>query len=298
MKPNRTEVAASIVILSALRWNSTRQCIESIRAGTEGVDYEIVVVDMGGCPEAEAGLRRLATDDPRLKLVMNGANAGTSRGRNLGIARACGRHFVFLDNDTLVRPGWLAALLDAAARRPDAGLFGGKLVCPNGFIYFCNRYIHDCVRGDRRFVGVKVTEPFNERDPRVNIEEDVPWYPTGCLLGRRDEIVSIGGFNEELRFIEEDKDLSLRMKQAGRGIVYVPACEVVHDRVKDPLYDSSIRFRNLEQMKEDLRRFETKWNCAVELIYSKQCLAIVGYSDAMIEDMRNGELRKFFTVVD
>ena len=288
----------SIVLLSALRWNLTERCLQSIYEHTHGHDLEIVVVDMGGSSEAAEGLASHAARDGRLRLVMNDGNVGTSRGRNLGLEVATGDFVAFLDNDAVVRPGWLDALLRAAQVDDGIGLYGGKLVCSNGHVYFCNRYVHDVIREGRRYIGVNVTVPFYRDDPEVNEEELVPWYPTGCLMGRRRDLLAVAGFDEALPFVEEDKDLSLRMRAFGKQILYVPACEVLHDRGQDAVYDSAIRFKNAAALERNVRDFERKWDCRVELIYSRQCLEDLGYAPELIEDMVAGPLKDLFTVID
>lgn len=294
----RPVTTVSVVLLSALRWNLTERCLESIFANTPAQELEIVVVDMGGSADAAEGLAAHAARDGRLRLVMNDDNVGTSRGRNQGLAACSGEFVVFLDNDAVVRPGWLDALLAAAQPDDGIGLYGGKLVCSNGHVYFCNRYIHDVVRGGHRYVGVNVTVPYYRDDPEVNVREIVPWYPTGCLMGRRRDLLAISGFDEGLPFVEEDKDLSLRMRAHGKQVLYVPACEVVHDRGQDAEYDATVRFRNASRMEQNVRDFERKWDCTVELVYSRTCLEDLGYAPQLIEDMVSGPLRDLFTVID
>ncbi len=61
-------------------------------------------------------------------------------GENLGFLRTCNRaallskadYLVFLNNDTLVRPGWLDALVRTAEGDPRVGVVGSKLVYPDG----------------------------------------------------------------------------------------------------------------------------------------------------------------------
>jgi len=293
-----TTATVSIILLSALRWNLTERCLQSIYENTPGHALEIIVVDMGGSPDAENGLRGHATRDDRIRLVMNQHNMGTSRGRNQALEVATGEFVVFLDNDAVVCPHWLDALLRAAQVDNGIGLYGGKLICSNDHVYFCNRYIHDVVRDGRRYVGVNVTVPFFRDDPEVNSEELVPWYPTGCLMGRRRDLLAIAGFDEGFRFVEEDKDLSLRMRELGKQILYVPGCEVIHDRGQDAVYDSTIRFKNTGEMQRDVRDFEKRWSCRVELIYSRECLENLGYAPELVEDMVGGPLKDLFTVID
>jgi GT2 family glycosyltransferase len=52
---------------------------------------------------------------------------GLNAARNLGVERSTGELVVFVDDDVRARPGWLAALLDAARRHPDVEVFTGPI---------------------------------------------------------------------------------------------------------------------------------------------------------------------------
>jgi glycosyltransferase involved in cell wall biosynthesis len=96
----------------------------------QGVDFDVVVVDDGSTdatPERLAGI-----DDPRLRVVHQ-PNAGMASARNTGLATAEGAWAVFLDDDDVPAPGWLAALAGPAAD-PGVGITccGARAVDPDG----------------------------------------------------------------------------------------------------------------------------------------------------------------------
>src|SRR5215831_19758412 len=58
--------------------------------------------------------------------------SGLGEGCNQGAAAARGRYFLFLNNDAQLTQGCLRTLLDTAARVPDCGAVGSKIVTPDG----------------------------------------------------------------------------------------------------------------------------------------------------------------------
>ena len=69
---------------------------------------------------------------PGVVYLRNETNSGFISSCNRGAEKARGKYLVFLNNDTLVRPGWLTALLDTFAEEPRAGIVGSKLIYPDG----------------------------------------------------------------------------------------------------------------------------------------------------------------------
>ena len=122
--------SASIVIPAWNAFARTRACLESLEA-TLGPDDEVIVVDNGSSDETAAGLPAFGF----AKVVTNAENHGFAGGCNDGARLARNDVIVFLNNDTVVSPGWLEALLapfgDAlvGASGPRSNAVSGPQLC-------------------------------------------------------------------------------------------------------------------------------------------------------------------------
>jgi hypothetical protein len=118
----------SIVIPAYGEPLATFTCLASVHATVRHEDVEVIVVD-DASPEPLA--QSLAAVSG-VRFVRAAANGGFIAACNLGASQARGDRLVFLNNDTIVTPGWLDAIGRTFDRRPDAGLVGVKLVYPDG----------------------------------------------------------------------------------------------------------------------------------------------------------------------
>lgn len=80
--------------------------------------WELVVVDDGSVDATPDVLRRLAAEDPRIRVVTRPAQ-GVCAARNRGLREATGRYLAFLDSDNTWRPDFLRL---AVAAMTDQGL--------------------------------------------------------------------------------------------------------------------------------------------------------------------------------
>ena len=87
--------------------------------GAQAVPVELVLVD--NSPEASA--RAVAEQTTAFLRYVHEPRTGVAQARNRGVAEAKGSHIIFLDDDELPVPGWLAAFT-AAAARGDLAVFG------------------------------------------------------------------------------------------------------------------------------------------------------------------------------
>lgn len=90
-----------------------------------GTSWELLVVDNRCTDDTPTVLARRAERLPLRSVVE--PEPGISHARTRALREARGELLLFADDDVLVDPGWLAAYLDAAARRPDAAFFGGPI---------------------------------------------------------------------------------------------------------------------------------------------------------------------------
>jgi glycosyltransferase involved in cell wall biosynthesis len=90
-------------------------------------DIEILIVDDASRDGTLALARRIAAQDPRVKVIAQGENRGPAGARNLGLAQATGTWIALLDADDAFEPGRLAALA-GAARDCNADLLADNLL--------------------------------------------------------------------------------------------------------------------------------------------------------------------------
>ena len=99
-----------------------RRCVASIRAQTMP-DFEAIVVDDGSTDSSHDDFSQACEGDPRFLLVRQ-PNGGVSRARNTAIGHARAPMVAFLDADDEWAPDYLRAIVDTAARHPEAVIVG------------------------------------------------------------------------------------------------------------------------------------------------------------------------------
>lgn len=88
--------------------------------------WELWLVDDGSTDGTREWCEQQATQDPRIRVVALAVNGGVSHARNQGLARANGQYIMYLDSDNRWDPRYMAAMVGAYAREPDAAaLYSG-----------------------------------------------------------------------------------------------------------------------------------------------------------------------------
>ena len=86
---------------------------------------ELIIVDNGSTDDTRAVAEEFSARLPQR--VVHEATPGLSSARNRALAEATTSHVLFTDDDVLVEDGWLPAFAEAAARYPEATVFGGPI---------------------------------------------------------------------------------------------------------------------------------------------------------------------------
>lgn len=102
---------ASIIIPTHNQLGFTKLCLESLFAYTDAPAYEVIVVDNASHDQTVDYLNQLRAILPQLRVIENSTNRGFPAAINQGVAIAQGNCIVILNNDTIVTPGWLSALI-------------------------------------------------------------------------------------------------------------------------------------------------------------------------------------------
>lgn len=215
----------SIVICTYNRADLLRSTLESL-LDLDGLEQaETIVVDNNStddtCRVAEQFRLYGGRERVRVHYLFE-ATQGLSAARNAGIRAAAGEVVAFLDDDAIPDIGWLRAIIDGFAERPDVHALGG-VIRPNFEIRRPDWLQGPLERpytivdlGDRRRTYPVGMHPYgaNMAIRRSAFAERM--FPTG--LGRSGASLLSG----------EETWLFRDMARAGLGVFYEPAMAVTH----------------------------------------------------------------------
>lgn len=193
----------SIIVNTLNRGYSLGRTLDSFRQLTYP-SFEVVVVNGPSTDESEEVIASYGADVK----VRRCPEANLSMSRNIGIAAAAGEIVAFIDDDGVPEPRWLDELV-ALYDSDEVGGAGGVVHDHTGYTYQCR---------------------FNSSDRLGNasLDHDAPldhWSFPGAarfpyLIGtnasfRRDALIAVGGFDEEIEYYLDETDVCLRMVDAG-----------------------------------------------------------------------------------
>jgi GT2 family glycosyltransferase len=213
------------LVAVVLNWNGgddTLAALESLRG------IETICVDNGS---ADGSDRAVEEGFPEVELVRTGANLGFAGGNNVGIRRALERGadwVLLLNNDAVVEPGLREALERATVERPDAGLLGCQVLFPDGeTVQYAGAVFRAWLGYSGRETGHGRTDRFDRLDG-VDRVVDVDRVDGAAMAVSRAAAERAGLLDEKLFAYAEDVEWSLRARQAGFGVIFVPAARVRH----------------------------------------------------------------------
>jgi glycosyltransferase involved in cell wall biosynthesis len=158
---------------------------------------ELIIVDDASSDESTSLLAGLG--DPRVSTLRLAQNRGQAHARNRGIEKAKAGLVAFQDSDDEWLPGKLSLQLKAMAEAgPDVGVVYGDMI----------RIWRD---GRREALPAPEIRRGAVFDDRPSLYQPYGLGIQSCLI-RRDLLLAIGGFNENLRCFE-DLELFLRLAQ-------------------------------------------------------------------------------------
>jgi glycosyltransferase involved in cell wall biosynthesis len=197
-----------------------RDCLRSV-LNLEHRNLRVLVIDQSDDDATSRAVEALAGRDPRLQIVRT-VTVGVSHARNLAARHATTDVIAYVDDDCLVGPGWLGAIL-AEFKDPDVVAVFGRVV-PPGF-------------KTRR--GTEVA--FKPSTERVEYRRRVPpWYVGhGANMAiRRSSLQTVGGADPLLGAgglfrAAEDLDLAYRLLAAGGRLVYTGHAVTYHKEWRD-----------------------------------------------------------------
>lgn len=195
-----------------------RRCVESLYRTADENAFHLILVDDGSDRFTRALIDDLRATRGNVVVVRNDTNQGYLAAANRGLRESRANRIILLNSDTILTPGWLQRLLDAAASDVAVGL-----VCP-----LSNRAEN---------LSLPMPVGHNLFDAAELIASVPPRYAEAatvvgfCLLLTRQLFAAIGGFDPIYSpgYVEE-ADYQFRAEAAGFRAVVAENVYIYHAR--------------------------------------------------------------------
>jgi GT2 family glycosyltransferase len=209
-----------------VNWNNRREtlaCVAAVDAQLGDVHgASITVVDNGS---TDGSVTAIVSQHPRVKLFALRENRGFTGGLAAALAGSEATNVVFLNNDAVPDPGWLAALVRAIDEAPDDVVsVGGKIVDPTGQQI---DFIGGVVTFDGHAFQNGFRYPVGSREEPASGEE-ILFACGGNMVSRRAKLAELGGFDDDYFAYLEDVDFGWRTWIAGGRVLFEPRALVRH----------------------------------------------------------------------
>lgn len=210
----------SVLIVNFQGRGLTERCVASV--ATDPLAEEIIVVDNGS---TDGSVELLQQQFPsRLQMMLLGKNLGSAVGWNRGTERATGDILLFLDNDTELSAGTLAAVKTLFEQDASIGAAQCKLLLkarPTRIDCVGEYFSQTGFLVSRALVGTEDTGQYEQI-------EEIFAAKSAAMAVRAEAFRASGGFNEwYLQYVIET-DLCWRIWLAGYRVVYCPGTRVLH----------------------------------------------------------------------
>ncbi len=200
--------------------------LDALVAHTEAGTYELVYV-LGKPPKKVGAVLRRRLDALGATVLDEGRHLVPSEARNLAMAHVHTEYVAYIDNDSIVTPGWLPALVACADDT------GAALVGPLQFMGpLDNQEIH-LVGGDFVMDASTSPRPFRtvhryqgvtlDAVPEPLVRSQCDFAEFHCLLARREVLDELGPFDQRFLSVREVEDLCLQLRDRGETVWFEPA---------------------------------------------------------------------------
>lgn len=220
-----------------LAWNSEayiEKCLRSALA-LECRELEVWCVNNGSEDSTAQILASIAAEDPRLRILTEEKNLGTTIPRNKVLSRIAANtdYICILDSDTVVNQAAFETMAEALADE-SIGVVGPTMSNSAGVVQLSGRALPTlgiklgkaCPFGD---VAQRAAEAERPQAPVKDGLQDVGYLLSACWMFPRTTLCRVGQLDEAIFYAPEDVDWCLRCHNEGLRVVRCHEAHIIHE---------------------------------------------------------------------
>ena len=229
----------SIIVVS---WNVIdllQACLQSIadsdvsfnQATNDKLNIEVIVVDSASDDNT---IQMVKTDFPFVRLLPQSENVGFTKGNNIGLEVANGRHLLLLNPDTEIIGDALQQMVKYLDQEQEVGIVGPHTLNTDGSTQSSRRHFPTIALAFfestwlQHFAPKSMLDHFYVATQSDNGVYDVDWVQGSALMARREVYEQIGGLDTGYIMFSEELDWCKRAKNANWRVVYDGQAQITH----------------------------------------------------------------------
>lgn len=245
----------SVLIPNKDHGEDLARCVASIQTSS-WKNYEILIIE-NNSEEAEtfALYETLCSQDERIRVVTWEGPFNYSAINNFAAKQAAGRYLLFLNNDTQwISPEGIREMV-SICQRPEVGAVGARLYYGDDTIQHAGVILGLGGIAGHAFAGERRSATGYCR--RIICTQDMGAVTAACMMVKTADFWQAEGFDESLAVTFNDVDLCIKLRKAGKLIVYAPYAEAYHFESKSRGAEDSPE--KVERFHREIGRFLDKW---------------------------------------
>jgi len=228
----RKDIISMKISFITINYNSSKYTIELIKSINiyTSLDYEVIVIDNASEEEDYLKLEQFTSQNKKVKLIKNSSNEGFSSGNMLGSKYATGEYFFFINNDTQLLNDTSLILSKYLDNNLSVSLATAKIKDENGNFSSSYKLFPSLIK---EMFGNSLARKFSKYNfPSNKIKLSTPTLVEvisgSCMFFRAIDFKSIGGFDKSFFLYCEEEDLSKRVWNYGKQVIFLPDAEILH----------------------------------------------------------------------
>jgi len=198
-------------------------CLKAIDSFHPGrLTREVLVLDNAS---SDGSVAAVEEQFPETQVIALESKQGKAANDSLLLEKARGRYCLLLNEDSELRDGSVAALVEALDADPDAGAAGAQLYDGDGNPYACAWKFPGV---ETAAVGALFLHSRMTVQSQGEVTRTVDWAQSSALMVRREAAEKIGGLDPRFFVYYDECDFCKRLADAGWHTLYVPSAEAVH----------------------------------------------------------------------
>lgn len=252
----KDEPLISILIPNKDHIEDLDKCIRSIEEKSDYHNYEFIIIENNSEEEATFDYyKKLMAENAKAHVVYWEKEFNYSAINNFGAKAAHGEYLLLLNNDTeIINPGCLRELL-GFCQREDVGIVGARLYYPDNTVQHAGVVVGFGGIAGHAFIGLDRSA--NGYFSRIICAQDYSAVTAACMMTKKSLFEEVGGLTEELKVAFNDIDYCMKVRNAGKLVVYNPYAELYHYESKSRGLEDSPEKK--ERYYQEMEYFVKKW---------------------------------------